>query len=1106
MSRIVDAEARRQALDGSRSFIVQAPAGSGKTELLIQRLLVLLNSVERPQQILAITFTNKAAAEMRQRLLDALVMARDEPRPEEAHKAVTWQLARAAFERHGEELLKNPAQLAIQTIDSFNAALVRKMPWLSRFGGVPQVREDATVLYARAVEQLMGQLDNQDQTGEALRILLRHFDNRLGQVEKMLVGMLAKRDQWLRYLASEHGTSHHRLQENLEQFCSLQLEALVRSFPTALADELLFCASYAAHNSPDLEPLAGLGLPLPSGYADLPLWQLLAELLLTASGDVRKTVNKNNGFPAGNGGKVAKQRMLELLSGCAESRDFVTQLAAVRTMPGHFSSEQWQILRAVLDLLPLLVVDLWKVFRQHSETDFSEIALKAGQALGRSDNPSDLLLRIDNDLQHILVDEFQDTSRLQYSLLNILTSGWTEGDGRTLFLVGDPMQSIYRFREAEVGLFLQSFTGNFGTHGLNLTPLRLECNFRSQQGIVDWVNRSFKEIFPRSTDVDSGAVSLSRAHAVHAPLDDGLACRFYPFSTQDDKAEARQVVEIIQEARARDPQGTIAILVRGRAHLREILPLLRANRLSYQAQDIDQLGARPAALDLVALVRALLHRGDRLAWLAVLRAPWCGLKLHDLHVLLAAYPRRTVPALLRDEKLRQSLSPAGQQRLQTVGAVLLAALDQRGRFPLRDLVERCWFALGAASCYGSEGLADAELVFALIEDLQHGCELEDLDLLERETGRLFARADASADARLQIMTIHKSKGLEFDTVIIPGLGKTTGRSEIPLLRWLEHPHCGLLLAPRAASGSDKDPLYQMIGRLEKQKGRLEDGRLLYVATTRAINHLHLLGQATANKAGEFLPTKGSLLEQLWPLVKEQFVLSDASVSEPQPTVRPRLKRLPLDWQLPVMAGVALPEMVANTAASAAADQEPATQFSGWETPLHRHVGTLVHWQLEQMARCGCEVWTEQSPEQRKRRLEKLLRGYGTPRGELDKGVAKATQAVERIVQSERGRWILAAHTDHQCELPLSGFVDGQLIHAIIDRTFIEDEICWIIDYKNSAPAGNESLDAFLQREAGRYRNQLHAYVRLREKQLPELKVCAALYFPLADAWYEFSDF
>ncbi len=1105
MSRIVDAEARRLALDGSRSFIVQAPAGSGKTELLIQRLLVLLNSAERPQQILAITFTNKAAAEMRQRLLEALVMARDEPKPEEAHKAVTWQLARAAFERHGEALLKNPAQLAIQTIDSFNVALVRKMPWLSRFGGVPQVREDASALYSKAVEQLMGQLDNQDQTGEALRTLLRHFDNRLGQVEQMLVGMLAKRDQWLRYLASEHGTSHQQLQENLEQFCALQLEALVRSFPPALADELLFCASYAARNCPDLEPLVALCLPLPSGYMALPLWQALAELLLTASGEVRKTVNKNNGFPAGNEGKAAKQRMLELLTGCGECRDFVTQLAAVRTMPGHFSSEQWQVLRAVLDLLPMLLVELWLVFRQQSKIDFSEIALKAGQALGRSDNPSDLLLRIDNDLQHILVDEFQDTSRLQYSLLNILTSGWLQGDGRTLFLVGDPMQSIYRFREAEVGLFLQSFGGDFGANGLKLTPLTLQCNFRSQQGIVDWVNRSFKEIFPPVTDIDSGAVSLSRAHAVHDPLD-GMACSFYPYSVQDDKAEARQVVEIIRETRIRDPQGTIAILVRGRTHLREILPLLRANCLSYQAQDIDQLGARPAALDLVALVRALLHRGDRLAWLAVLRAPWCGLELNDLHVLLAGHPRRSVPALLQDDKLRQGLSPAGQQRLQAVAAVLLNALDQRGRFPLRDLIERCWFALGAASCYDSEGLADAELVFALIEDLQQGGELEDLDQLEREVGRLFARADASADARLQIMTIHKSKGLEFDTVIIPGLGKTTGRSESPLLRWLEHPHCGLLLAPRAASGADKDPLYQLIGRLEQQKGRLEDGRLLYVATTRAIKRLHLLGHATANKAGEFIPAKGSLLEQLWPLVKMQFAPSEDPVAETLQTVQAHLKRLPLDWHPPVMSGVELPEQVVNTTASVHGDLDSGQLFSGWETPLYRHVGTLVHWQLEQLARRGCEAWTEQCPKLRQQRLKKILSGYGTPGSELSKGVEKATQAVERIVQSERGRWILAAHTDHQCELPISGVVDGQLVHAIIDRTFIADGICWIIDYKNSTPASNETLETFVQREAGRYRSQLYAYTRLRETQLPQIQVRAALYFPLADAWYEYADF
>ncbi|NCP77771.1 MAG: UvrD-helicase domain-containing protein, partial [Desulfuromonadales bacterium] len=114
-----------------------APAGSGKTELLIQRFLALLSQVERPDRILAMTFTRKAAAEMRNRLLESLAAAEGE-RPQEAHRAQTFDLARAALEqdrRLGWNLLLNPEILSIQTIDSFNAGLVRKMPWVCRLGG-----------------------------------------------------------------------------------------------------------------------------------------------------------------------------------------------------------------------------------------------------------------------------------------------------------------------------------------------------------------------------------------------------------------------------------------------------------------------------------------------------------------------------------------------------------------------------------------------------------------------------------------------------------------------------------------------------------------------------------------------------------------------------------------------------------------------------------------------------------------------------------------------------------------------------------------------------------------------------------------------------------
>src|SRR5436190_22338160 len=138
---VADADERARALDPRRSFIVQAPAGSGKTELLIQRYLRLLARVERPEEIAAITFTRKAAAEMRKRVFGALAEARREPRPAQAHAASTWDFARAALEvndRLGWKLEENAARLRVQTIDAFCVSLTRRMPILSRLGGQPE--------------------------------------------------------------------------------------------------------------------------------------------------------------------------------------------------------------------------------------------------------------------------------------------------------------------------------------------------------------------------------------------------------------------------------------------------------------------------------------------------------------------------------------------------------------------------------------------------------------------------------------------------------------------------------------------------------------------------------------------------------------------------------------------------------------------------------------------------------------------------------------------------------------------------------------------------------------------------------------------------------
>lgn len=1107
-----DAAQRRAAIAPSRSCIVQAPAGSGKTELLTRRFLALLAVVQRPEEILAITFTRKAAAEMRHRLLKALTAARG-PRPEAAHEAETWELARAALEqdrRCGWSLLENPGRLSIQTIDSFNAALVRRMPWLTRLGGMPRVTENAIPLYRRAAERTLERLG--EKGGEGITRLLSHLDNRLDLLRDLLVGMLARRDQWLRHLAGRRGDENRRLLEQaLRSLVEAELMAAWSAVPALVRDDLAGLAPFAAANlvaegkDGFLPRLAAMtGFP-GSSAEDLPAWKGLAELLLTGDGALRRAVDKRCGFPADKTEPCAgmKRRMLEVLEWLGEGERAVVPLQRVRDLPPVvYEEEQWQVLCALVDLLPLAVAELWLVFREEGAVDFAEVALKARQALAEDDEPSELLLRLDSRLSHILVDEFQDTSHLQFDLLRLLTSGWIPGDGRSLFLVGDPMQSIYRFREAEVGLFLQA--RRRGLDGFPLEALHLSANFRSQAGIVDWVNNAFARLFPATEDAPRGAVPLAPAESIHALLA-GPAVRVHPFADRDDDAEAAQVVELVRETLQGEGEK-VAILVRSRSHLAAILPLLRAAGLPYQAQDIDLLAERPAALDLASLTRALLHADDRLSWLAILRAPWCGLTLTDLHALCGCRSA-PLPVLLADPELLAGLSADGRQRATRAWKLLAEAVGMRGRIGLRALVEGCWLALGGPVLLDPAALQDAERFFDLLETLDHGGDLRDFGELDEGLIRLFAAPDVGADGRLQVMTIHKAKGLEFDTVLLPGLGRRPRANDPPLLRWLDHPEYGLLLGPiHPRDGVSRDPIYDAIGRLERDKEELETVRLLYVAATRAKKRLHLLGHAPRNSNGECRPEAGSLLRTLWPVVEGEFAgLGELPSKEKAPKIAPPLlRRLPADWQPPILHAAPLPKAAETVSPSGLGRQdEREIVFSGWEAEVARHVGTVVHDLFERIAGEGIDQWPLSRLSEIELPARRRLGQLGVASDEIPSAMARVMRALRQAIGGDWGRWIFGPRPEAGCEIPLSGVIGGKIVHAIIDRTFVDaDGVRWIIDYKTSEPRQGEGREAFLAAEAERYLPQLAAYAELFRRLEPHNPVRAGLYFPLVDGWRE----
>ena len=1108
-----DAEQRRHALDPSRSFIVQAPAGSGKTELLIQRYLTLLALVDHPEGIVAITFTKKAAGEMRQRVVEALLHA-GRPLPEQEHEALTWELARAVRARSEErrwELYSNPGRLRIRTIDSLCASVTRQMPWLSRLGAPPNIIEDASDLYADAARRTIELLESSDWSA-AVEALLAHLDNDFQKLQGLLAGMLARRDQWLRHVTSVVDSAQARaaLETALGNVIRDGIETARALLPTKLVPEVVSIVSAAGANlisegrTGTATVCAGM-TELPE-LQDLDRWLGIVETLLKKDDDWREKVTVANGFPPG--AKVLKQRHQTLVAALRSSEPLRAALVELRCLPvARFEEGQWQALAALVELLPVAAAQLQILFRESGYADYSEVAMAAQRALGEPEDPTDLALSLDYRVQHLLVDEFQDTSVSQYALLEKLTAGWEAGDGRTIFLVGDPMQSIYRFREAEVGLFLKACREGIGAIPLEL--LRLTANFRSDKGIVDWVNAVFPSVLPGAEDIPTGAIPFCASIHVK-PEGVRHAVTLHPFIGRDDAAEAACVVQLARNVRERGVKT--AILVRARSHLTHILPALRDSGLRFRAVEIDSLAEQPLIRDLTSLTRALLHSGDRIAWLAILRAPWCGLTLEDLLTLTGDELHAAVWDLIEDDARIARLSVDARRRLARIREVLENTMHQRPA-SLRTWVEGAWLALGGPACaVGPADRENAEAFFELLEELDNGGHL-DIAALTRRIEDLHANPDPEADDGLQIMSIHKAKGLQFDMVIVPGLGCKPRSDEARLMLWLERPRLGgeadLLLAPIHATGADHDRTYDYLKLIDARKAEYEAGRLLYVAATRAKSELHLLGHTGfAAETGVIElkdPEAGSLLKRMWDVARPTFEAASRAAQAPQTNAvterRPQaIQRLVGDWSLPAPpASVAIPHI-----APAEAGADEVVSFR-WVGDTLRHVGTVIHQMLRRIAEDGATGWEADRIERQKPAYRSALLELGVPAGELAHAVERVATALTRTMADDRGRWLLDGnYVSAACEYSVTGVDAGEIVNVRIDRTFIDSEgTRWIIDYKSSSHEG-AGLEVFLDNERERYRGQLERYRRLLGK-LDGRPVRMGLYFPLLNGWRELEE-
>lgn len=1028
---------RNQALNIEKSFIVQAPAGSGKTSLLVQRYLALLANANYPEEILAITFTRKASHEMQERILQALFLAKkassktkvtdegifteeilaediydkdisdkkltaeeianekitDDELATNPQKSLMLNLAKKVLlkdQQRNWQLLTYPQRLRLLTIDALCSSLVKTSPFLANISTDFSIVSglEADKIYHQAINNLLESIENTTCFfHKDLVDLLTYFDNDIEQCEKLLLHILQKRDQWLHYVViAKHAESDELkrfLEKNISQIIIDHLNLCQNCIPTNLHNQLIYLMNFsysnncndsnndsdkvvcdtnddaifnAYENIPPIEKnnffddLFADKTHCQNLYKRLKQWQYIANTLLSGKSSWRKTVTKKNGFPTSN--KLEKNEFMSLLQELAnlpQSQHILQIFSHITKLPiPQYSKKQFNFLQNLTNILPILVAELNLLFQQNNVYDYVAIALNVEKIFGDNEQPSDLALYLDYKLHHILVDEFQDISQSQYRLLQKLTYGWSNDGQKTLFCVGDPMQSIYRFRQAEVGLFLHTIQHGIGNIKLKL--LRLTNNFRSKPEIIQWFNRVFKQIFPQHDNINNGEIAFTEStyldtklftdlstklstelctelyanspinlsikstnadidtvtNTIDAELNNpfpainievipamqnldfninqdayndhddnkidnnfvGNYCNNEDNDCDDDEdceyADAQTIsttIQTIEKIHASYPQDKITILVRAKTHLNQLLPALKLANIPFDAIELESLNSSMVIQDLLSLTLALNDLNHRIAWLSILRNPWCGLSLHDLYLITNSDEDPSIPLwfLIQQNDLQQKLSLQGQQILENFIPIIDNALKNRGRCDFVKWIELTWLDLNApAYITDLRQLSYVEEFWQILKSTQNTPMTIDLDLLTQKLQQIYVN-QINENAYVQIMTIHKAKGLDCDHVILYGLEKPTRADDKAILMWFEylssyddennennyanhHDFVNLVLAPLETLDDNKHKIYSYLRYLEKQKNDNENIRLLYVAITRAKKSLHIIAQ------------------------------------------------------------------------------------------------------------------------------------------------------------------------------------------------------------------------------------------------------------------------
>ena len=1115
----VDQEERERASNPEASFHMEAPAGAGKTSVLLARFLTLLTRVETPEELLALTFTRKAAGELRARVVQMIF------RPQElGPEASPWdrrlqELAGKVF-RHFDRLGANlsevlaPERLPIMTFHSFCARLLRMAP---QEAGVPldfQTLEegDDRWLKQEALDDLRRGLISRSADDPVRRALVRRLvrlNNNWPRLAGELRDLLGRRESLGDLLDAARSSREPRAYESLLRD---RLERLMgpdlRNLAAALAATPLgrqWPGFYEALRDSGASLAASLPEHPPgAALEDLAAWQALARALLTQKGEPRKRPGVKEGFPP----DFAQTPWPGIIKDLPA--EFLRLLGEIQQVPPALLTEDAAALQDLVILLGEALDIYGEMCAQRRVLDFTALE-EAALRLLKDEDVTDLLLRLDYRLKHLLVDEFQDTSENQMTLLCRLISGWETGAGRTVTVVGDPKQSIYGWRQAKLRLFLESRQGlpcrDRGPFPLE--PLLLSTNFRSTRALITWVNDIFQEV------MSPGEIPEMDFHpaAPRPGAAQGEAPRLALFAGDDSReareAEALWLAARVAQAETGLPAGEkIGILLFQRTHLPIYLQALHRAGLAVKVREGRKLLDSRVVEHLHNLARALVRPQDDLAWAALLRGPW---GCHSLALL--ARVALTPGDLWLDRLMRFAEEPDCPPDLSSLAHALTAARGQVGRKPLAE-VARLWLDRaaawpGIAAWEGSLGVANARTYLDLLAGAEMGLPEDTFEKADFSLQEAYQPPDPRAqDSPVEILTVHGAKGLEFHTVFVPHLDwnplKRGGNTPEPfLLEEVPDTDLQALALDKPYWQEDQSLLYDRLKKVGKTRQLKEARRLFYVAVTRAMERLCLSGAVTLKNNGDAAPSRESPLGWLWRHYAPEDLPPGTSSVWPGPEIRveflpevepvaapaPPPQELPPPWDFSPEAApyeVQFPSQLAEEAPEASSRWEEAGD-------LPRLRGEVIHRLLEDVSlRKALPSPAAVAAALRRGGLEPEAAQLLAPEILIEVDLCRDDPFLAPLLSVEApdavNEWLLEDSPE-----------PGVIRRGRMDRLVFDGRAWWLLDYKTSRPERAEDWDAFIKRERDKYRPQLLAYrdMAAKAKGLAPESIRLALYFTAA---------